>query len=297
MSQAPRLDQIQRWLQAIIMHPDGVSAGLESSEARSEVDIRPDQIEQVVDRSKRRTSVERLEVYANAYYARLLECLRDEFPALLHAVGDEVFDGLAFGYLQAYPSTSYTLSNLSRNFARFLEETRPRDEDDASPSWPDFMIDLARLERTYSEVFDGPGAERLTLLKADEIQTLPPEAWPAARLVPVPCLRLLALRYPVQEYATGVRKKENPPFPDPEPTWLAVSRVEYVVRRWTLSRVQYQLLESLISGLPVGTAIEKAARVAIENGQSVEHLAEDLRMWFEEWSAAGFFQAIDSSVK
>ena len=76
-------------------------------------------------RSKRRTSVERLEVYANAYYARLLECLRDEFPALLHAVGEEVFDGLAFGYLQAYPSTSYTLSNLSRNFARFLEETRP----------------------------------------------------------------------------------------------------------------------------------------------------------------------------
>ncbi len=297
MSQVPRLDQIQRWLQAVIMHPDGVSAGIDSSEARSEVDIRPDQIEQVVDRSKRRTSVERLEVYANAYYARLLECLRDEFPALLHAVGDEVFDGLAFGYLQAYPSTSYTLSNLSRNFARFLEETRPRDEDDPSPSWPDFMIDLARLERTYSEVFDGPGAERLTLLKADEIQALPPEVWPAARLVPVPCLRLLALRYPVQEYATGVRKKENPPFPDPEPTWLAVSRVEYVVRRWTLSRVQYELLESLMSGLPVGAAIEKAARVAIENGQSVDHLAEDLRAWFEEWSAAGFFQAIDSSVK
>jgi putative DNA-binding protein len=297
MSQVPRLDQIQRWLQAVIMHPDGVSAGIESSEARSEVDIGPDQIEQVVDCSNRRTSVERLEVYANAYYARLLECLRDEFPALLHAVGDEIFDGLAFGYLQAYPSTSYTLSNLSRNFARFLEETRPRDEDDPSPSWPDFMIDLARLERTYSEVFDGPGAERLTLLKADEIQALPPEAWPAARLVPVPCLRLLALRYPVQEYATGVRKKENPPVPDPEPTWLAVSRVEYVVRRWTLSRVQYELLQSLMSGLPVGAAIETAARVAIENGQTVDHLADDLRAWFEEWSAAGFFQAIDSSVK
>ena len=159
------------------------------------------------------------------------------------------------------------------------------------------MIDLARLERTYSEVFDGPGAERLTLLNADEIQAVPPEAWPAARLVSVPCLRLLALRYPVQEYATGVRKKENPPFPDPEPTWLAVSRIEYVVRRWTLSRVQYELLESLMSGLPVRAAIEKAAHAAIENGQSVDHLAEDLRAWFEEWSAAGFFQAIDSSVK
>ena len=61
--------------------------------------------------------------------------------------------------------------------------------------------------------------------------------------------------------------------------------------------MQYELLECLMSGLPVGAAIEKAARVAIENGQSVDHLVEDLRAWFEEWSAAGFFQAIDSSVK
>src|SRR5271170_7709909 len=128
-----QLAQIQRWLQAVITHPDGGEAGLASALARNEIDVSPDRVEDVVDPSKRRTSVERLEVYANAYYARLLECLRDEFPALLHAVGDDVFDGLAFGYLQAYPSTSYTLSNLSRNFAQFLEETRPRDDDDPSP--------------------------------------------------------------------------------------------------------------------------------------------------------------------
>jgi hypothetical protein len=297
MSQVPRLDQIQRWLQAVIMHPDGVEAGIESPEARSEIDVRPDRIEQVVDPSKRRTSVERIEVYANAYYARLLECLRDEFPALLHALGEEAFDELTFGYLLAYPSTSYTLSNLSRHFVQFLEETRPRDEGDESPSWPDFLIDLARLERTYSEVFDGPGAERLKLLGADEIQSIPADEWPAARLVPVPCLRLLFLQYPLQEYATGVRKKEDPPLPDPEPTWLAVSRVHYVVRRWTLTRMQYELLESLISGATVGDAIEKVALAAAEDSQNLDGLADNLRDWFQEWSAAGFFQAIDRSVR
>src|ERR1700693_5287793 len=105
-----QLAQIQRWLQAVITHPDGVEAGLASSEARDQIDVDPGRVEQVVDPSKRRTSIERLEVYANAYYARLLECLRDEFPALLHAVGEEVFDGLAFEYLPSYPSQSYTLS-------------------------------------------------------------------------------------------------------------------------------------------------------------------------------------------
>ena len=93
-------------MHAVITHPEGVAAGLDSQEARSEIDVVASQVEQVVDPSKRRTSIERIEVYANAYYARLLECLRDEFPALFHAVGEEVFDGLAFGYLQAYPSTA-----------------------------------------------------------------------------------------------------------------------------------------------------------------------------------------------
>ena len=277
------------------MHPDGVEAGLASDAARSEIDVGPDRVADVVDPSKRRTSIERLEVYANAYYARLLECLRDEFPALLHAVGEEVFDGLAFGYLQSYPSRSYTLSELSRRFAEYLEETRPEEEGDAdgAPSWPDFMIDLARLERCYSEVFDGPGAERLKLLGADELREISPDAWVRARLLVVPCLRLLSVRFPVHEYATAVREKQEPDLPDPEPTWLAVSRINYVVRRWTLSHVQFELLSALVAGETVGAAIERAAALAVESGDSLESLAGSLRDWFAEWSSAGFFRGIE----
>ncbi len=290
-----QLAQIQRWLQAVITHPDGIEAGMASDAARSEIDVSPDRVEEVVDRSKRRTSVERLEVYANAYYARLLECLRDEYPALLHAAGEEVFDGLAFGYLQAYPSQSYTLGELSRRFAQYLEETRPTDEDeaDAGPSWPEFLIDLVRLERCYSDVFDGSGAERMSLLNAAALKDLSPEAWMQARLVTVPCLRLISLRFPVHEYATAVREKKNPDLPEPTPTWLAVSRINYVVRRWTLSPVQFELLGSLIDGQTVGSAIERAATLAVESGESVERLAGNLRDWFAEWSSAGFFQAIE----
>ncbi len=292
-----RLDQIERWMQAVITNPEGVEAGIGSADARREVDIGVDRIESVVDRSDRRTSIERLEVYANAYYARLLECLRDEFPALVHALGEEIFDELAFGYLQTYPSTSYTLSQLGNRFVQFLEETRPRGEagepDDDGPSWPDFMIDLVRLERTYSEVFDGPGGEKVPRLGPDQLRAVSPDQWPSARLVPVPCLRLLSLKYPVHAYATGVRKKENPSVPDPRPTWLAVSRIDYVVRRWTLSRVQFDLLQSLISGETIGRAIEQAARTAAANGESFDSLAQNLREWFEEWSAAGFFRAVE----
>ena len=119
------LDAVQRWMQAVIMHPDGVAAGLDSETARQHLDVPPEEVESVVSRSQALSSVERLSIYANAYYARLLECLGEEFPVLKQTLGEETFDAFAFGYLQMYPSRSYTLGKLGENFARFLAETRP----------------------------------------------------------------------------------------------------------------------------------------------------------------------------
>ena len=45
--------RIQRWMQATIMHPVGVAEGIASAEARSHIDIGPEQAESVVTRSGR----------------------------------------------------------------------------------------------------------------------------------------------------------------------------------------------------------------------------------------------------
>src|SRR5260370_120642 len=119
------LGQIQRWMQAAIMHPVGVAEGIASAEARGYIDVGPDEAETVVTRSRALSALERLTIYGYAYYARLLECLREEYPVLKHALGEEVFDAFAVGYLQQYPSRSYTLFQLGAHFPRYLAETRP----------------------------------------------------------------------------------------------------------------------------------------------------------------------------
>ena len=73
-------------MQAVITHPLGIAAGIESEDAREVIDIESEGVEEVVTRSEARTSIERLEVYGNAYFSRLLECLRDQFPALVQAL-------------------------------------------------------------------------------------------------------------------------------------------------------------------------------------------------------------------
>jgi hypothetical protein len=282
------LDAIQRWMQTVIMNPHGVHAGVGSDDARREIGVEAHQVETVVTRSHSLTALERLDIYHRAYFARLIECLRDEFPVLLHALGEEAFEAFALGYLQKYPSRSYTLNHLGTRFPQYLAETRPM-PDGNDPSWPDFLIDLATLELTFGEVFDGPGVEGQSLLSTEHLQGLDPETWLASRLVPVPCLRLLTLRFPVNRYYRAVRRKKEPQIPAPRATYLAVTRRQYVVRHYQFPRLQHVLLSALVSGHTIGDAIQTTAAAA---GPMLARLPGLLHKWFRNWAAEGFSQGI-----
>jgi len=290
------LDELQRWMQAVVTHPGGVTAGIESDEARDQIAVVPDQAERVVNRSRALTAIERLQIYNHAYFARLLECLREEYSVLAAALGNELFEGFAVAYLQAHPSQSYTLGRLGTMFPDYLEQTRPgaADSTGAEASWPEFMIDLARLERTVNEVFDGPGAEGELLLDAGRLQAIPPDRWTDARLICVPCLRLIKLSYPVNEYFTAIRRGDRPAIPKSGVAHLAVTRRDYRVVRYPLEPVQFELLQTLIAGEPVGTAIERAAAVSsLDDAQ----LAAALQSWFRFWTAEGLFRDVLSSSR
>ena len=286
------LEHIQRWMQAVLMHPVGIAEGIASDEARRHIDIEPGEAEKVITRSRSLTAHERLGIYGYAYYARLLECLREEFPVLMHALTQEVFDTFAVGYLQAYPSRSYTLLQLGANFPRYLSETRPEDGggEGLPTDWPDFLIDLATLELTFNEIFDGPGVEGERLFDAEQLLAIPAERLPEARLIGVSCLRLLPLRYPVHRYFTAARRHEDPMPPEAADTYLAVTRRRYVVRHYELSPPAYELLRALLAGQTVGEAIGQAARAA---GPDLERFAANLRIWFRDWAAEGFFRALE----
>jgi hypothetical protein len=287
----PDLDQIQRWMLAVIRHQGGAYQGVASPEAQDILAVSPEEVENVVTRSRALTALERLDIYNRAYFSRLIECLREEFPVLVQALGEETFDAFALDFLQKYPSRSYTLNYLGTNFPRYLAETRPAEDRprNSAASWPDFLIDLATLELTYNEVFDGPGVEGQPLLHLDQLLAIPPERWPETRLVPVCCLRLLRLRFPVHRYIRAVRQKKDPSFPRARTTHLAVSRRDYVIRRYELSRLQYLLLQALVAGRSVGEAIHGTADTA---ALGLEDLAGRLHAWFHHWTAEGFFQNI-----
>ncbi len=286
------LEQIQRWMQSVIMHPGSVAEGVAADATRQHLDVPLVELESVVLPSRALDSQTRLEIYVDAYYERLLECLRSEFCGTQYAVGDELFDALAFGYLQQYPSRSYTLGNLGLHFATYLDDSRLHARDlpeGVPPGWPDFVVELAAFERVQREVFDAEGTEQGGLLNAEELARLAPEQWSALRLSVAPCLRLYRAAHPVHEFWQAFREEMTPAAPQPKPTRLAINRRHYHIERHPLSEAQYALLGGLTAGASLSEAIGAALSIGAPAG---EMQTADLAEWFARWSRQGFFIAL-----
>jgi len=293
----PELSVVQQWFQAVMTHPDGIDAGLNAEDALELAPMTRKDLERMVTRSEKVSARDRISIYGNAYYARLIECLGDSYPVIKRTLGEEAFNGFAFDYLQRYPSQSYTLGHLGEHFPKYLDETRPdhRDTDSAdvdAAGWPDFLIDLARLEWTIAQVFDGPGIENKSTLSREQLQNISPHQWPALRLHTVPCLQLLSMRFPLNAFYTAARqtpKEGELPLPAPADSYMAVTRRDYVVRRHDLSYAQYILLNALSYGSTLGDAINQAAAYS---ELSDETLASELQQWFHQWTSRQYFASV-----
>lgn len=248
------LDDLQRWLLAAITDP-----------ARCDRDCHG-----VLRPSQQQSAAERLGVYQHAYIARLLDVLRELFPCTRFAVGDDLFDEFAAGYLRRYPPHSYTLARLADKWVDYLDETRPADAD-----WGGFVVELAKLEQAIDRIFDGPGPEGL-----------PPFSLPADRgsdvvLTLMPGLELHAFTFPVSEYFTRWKADRQPAWPERQEQFVALLRRDYIVRRYELPAPQYQVLSAIAGGQMLSEALQCAA----------ESTPTEVRAWFERWASEGFFAA------
>lgn len=219
---------------------------------------------------------ERIALYRDMYEIRMVEALEADYPALRVLLGHDKFHALAWDYIQAHPSTSYTLNDLGDAMPEFLEQHVGR------ASARRFLhADLARLELAMTHVFDEAEAAPL---EAEAFAGLDPEKIATTRLRTIPALRLLALRYPVNELFTAYREEEKLVVPRKKKQWLAVHRRDYSVYRMPLTERGFVMLSGLRDGRTIGETIEL-----------LPHLTGDeLFGWFREWSAAGLFTSLET---
>jgi hypothetical protein len=235
---SPPLPAVQRWMQDALVFPRRVERG---------------EVDAMLSSSPGLTGAEGLAIYQRGYFQRIASCMRGQFPALCHALGQPLFDDFVADYIREKPPESHTLYDLGRRFPAWLEEARP---DRAQPpgareTWIDFMTDLARFERQVFVMFDAPGHEGKAY--ADS-------ATPDCRLRLQPCFVLGAYRFPVAAYYHAVRLNRPAPLPPARESLVALARADYVTRTIMLSEPHYLFLKAMADGGGVEDGIETVAR-------------------------------------
>ncbi|HKO95141.1 MAG TPA: DNA-binding domain-containing protein [Polyangiaceae bacterium] len=270
------LHQLQSWLFERVTQAASEDAGSRGAELR----------ERVV--SGRWPAAERVEVYRHGYFARLVECLEDDYPALAHALGAQRFEALARDFILLHPPPSASLNYYGAPLAEYCRRRPER--------WSDFAAELAGLEWAVVEAIHAEEGERLDI---EALGRLSPEQWSVLRLVPSPALRLLFSAYPVADYyqafkdgsAAALATEASAAPLLQSASAVAVCRRGEDVWRIPLSVALGQLLGSLIAGTPLLEALDSVGSV----GSAVTEAAiapEELQRAFRDWVSCGLFSRV-----
>ena len=264
-----RLKKLESLLYRLITAPSGVAGAI-----AAERDLGPGGgLDAIVLGDDRLSAEARVDIYADMYFYRLLDALKEDFPATLAVLGDsDNFHNLVTGYLLEYPPTEPSISCCGRYLAVYLRDHPARED---AP----FIADLARLERAIVEVFLGPDA---AALEADSLHALAPADWPAIKLRLQPSAQILALQWRVSELLRAVEEQRP---------WKPAEQGAVKVLVWRRNaRVFYRDLEeaeaAALEAVSRGAAFAKICEIVAADDHTQDPVAAMNRM-LARWLSDG----------
>lgn len=214
-------------------------------------------------------AIERLDIYANAYFYRLLDALRELFPRLAHLAGDTAFHNLVTDYLLECPSTAPDLRRLGDRLPAFLKRH-------ALSQGTALLPELAELEVALAWALDAPPASQGPALTRAALAQRSPDAWPALTLTLAPHARCLATSHDLERIArrcdAGQREPALDISPRPEPVTVLVGRRGHAVYTRPLEPNEALALQILESPTRFDTLCEKLAQQGVAPSRLVEYL-------------------------
>ncbi len=241
----------------------------------------------------RLTSVERLQIYNQQYWFRIMSSLSEDFPGLRSLIGERKWEKLAVAYLDECPSESYTLRNLGSRLESWLRKHRK-----FIAGVERVALDMVRLEWANIDAFDAAELPRF----------VPGEGRPLSGATVFrlqPHLHLLDLAYPVDDLLLHIRgldrqneaasnavlkfpqkaRAQRSSLPSPGKVFVAVYRLQGRVYFKRLTRDGFVILKALGEG----KSLEQAIGAALLSSRKLNRIGPQLQEWFQDWSSLGWF--------
>ncbi len=262
---ASDLNWVESLLYRLITAPSGVAEGL-----ANEKSLTPGGLARVIAGDDRLRAQERVDIYANMYFYRILEVLQEDFPATLAVIGAERFHNLITGYLIDYPPRHFSISYAGEHLADFIRDHPLREE------FP-FLADLARLERALIEVFHAADA---VPLDAERMRAIVPEQWPSLQLTLHPAHQMFQLEWNVASILKAVEQGDTPNPPSHDATSMLVSRHRNTVQYRAIDEAEGAELAALSEGTTFAEICELIAATA--EGDPAVAINHSLERWLSD---------------
>jgi len=260
------LNWTERLLYRLITAPSGVAEGL-----AQEKSLAPGGLTDIIAGDDRLSAEERVDIYANMYFYRLLDVMKEDFPATLALLGDASFHNLITGYLIDYPPEHFSIGYAGKHLADFIESHPLREE------FP-FLADLARMERALIDVFHAPDA---TSLDADSMREIALEDWPALELKRHPATELLDLQWNVATMLDSIERGDQPPPPRSGAVTMLIWRNRNRVLYRAIDEAEREELQTLAKGCTFAELCELIAASNVE-GDAAAAINRRLETWLRD---------------
>ena len=211
-------------------------------------------------------------VYRNAYWARLVECLSNDFPGLKALMGEAAFDTLARAYVAQNPSRHPSVRWAGRALAAFVASEAPYRDD----PW---IADMARFDWALAHAFDAADAPAAGLV---DLANVPPEFWGSVRLAFHPTVDFFRVATPVDEVQPALVNDAGTVFDRNArcTRGILVWRIAHDVKFRAADLEEIASLETMKGGATFGDLCETLAGKMDEEAATIR-AAQTLQGWLQ----------------
>jgi hypothetical protein len=190
-----------------------------------------------------------VDIYANMYFYRLRDALKEDFPKTLGIIGEDRFHNLVTDYLLVHPSSHWSMRYAGLHLPGFLKghpllETYP------------FLADLAAVEWAHADLFQ---MEDTRALSREELAAVPPERWGDLRFRVSPAWALLEAAWDVAGMWEALERGEGTDGARRGKQHLLVWREGFDVEHAPVADDEAEALSALGAGRTFGEICEGLA--------------------------------------
>ncbi|GAB4233291.1 MAG: hypothetical protein Tsb0021_12230 [Chlamydiales bacterium] len=269
------LQSLQTWFGSIISRPLGNHNKIEPLTPSGNT-IETESMQWIIP-SPTLKPFERIQIYNQQYWWRLLKIMHDNFPLVTRMFGHEDFNRcLAIPYLQKFPPNTWSLNPLGSRFPRWVDEEY-HEEDRA------LVFDATLIDSNYNDHFvvqEHPLLDHESASNIEELLKVPLKLQPHISLYHLP-YHLFKFRDEMLTQEVDHWIENDFPKMEHGDFYFILFRNFSNGMQWeSCTRAEYTILQYFLTGCTIECVCEW---IESEDEEVKDEAAKHLSGWFEAW--------------